>query len=128
MKYIDTDKSFGGIKKYIKTNDELKIGPAELKSILYSFWKDKFFGVYINCEGYVNCSNLKEVVFEKFGKGYKSNRFIEEYILAGNIASVYFKYQEIPKQGVLVITSDELANEARKYEEQKVKEGALKGF
>lgn len=37
MKYVRTDPSYGGIKIYLRKNDDLKIGGAKLESIEYSF-------------------------------------------------------------------------------------------
>jgi len=78
--FYSTDPSYGGVDLYTREGDELRIGGAELELILYGFWwLDWFCCVEIYTKGYTNWSGFKAVVFEKFGEGYQSNEYIEEY-------------------------------------------------
>src|SRR5262245_11348985 len=79
MEYVRTDPSFGGIKFYRRLGDELKIGGADLVSIQYAFWQDKFCGVVIVIEGFTNFTAVKDAAFERYGPGRQPNRYIQRY-------------------------------------------------
>ena len=133
MIYTETDPSYGGIKTYIKKADELKVGGAIIKSIEYGFWRDRFFSVQINVIGYTYFGALKEAAFEKFGPGYKSNEYIEEYVWGKRrwereISTGMLSYNEITKEGYLFLASMEISKEMNEYQKIKAKEGAEKGF
>ena len=60
MEYVRTDPSYGGIKLYRKLGDELKIGGAELISIEYGFWQNKFSDVVIRFVGFTNFTAVRD--------------------------------------------------------------------
>jgi len=128
MKYERTDPSYGGIKVYTRKNDVLHLGGAKLEIIKYGFWKGKFCDVFLITKGSVNWYGLKGAVFEKFGRGYQSNEYIEYYIWGGDITGMSLKYNEISKEGKLFMSSKEINRQQKAYKKQKAKEGAEKGF
>ena len=128
MEYFWTDPSYGGIKFYIREKDDLHIGETELTSIQYGFWKQKFSDVKVYTKGYVNWSGLKDAVFEKFGKGYQSNEFIERYFWFGDITDIILEYNEVSEIGSLWMSSRKIAEQQKAYDKQKAKEGAETGF
>jgi len=67
------------LHNYSRENDKMKIGDAELSSILYIFWDKKFIAVSISGEGLSNFINLKNAVFKSFGAGFQFNEYIQEY-------------------------------------------------
>lgn len=117
-----------GDKFYKRKNDVLKLGEAQLESLRYVFWNDKFSGILITAKGYTNWRALKDVVFEKFGEGEKPNRFIEKYSWIGDKGGVDLKYNEISKEANLMILCIDVLHEKKDYEILKAKEGAAKGF
>ena len=128
MTQIGTDPSYGGVKKYSKKSDELKIGGADLESIEYNFWQDKLFSVTINFKGSSNFSSLKDATFEKFGKGSKPNRFMETYIWDGDITGMMLQYKEILREGHFYMFSKEINKQQKLYQAEKAKKGAETGF
>jgi hypothetical protein len=56
-------------KGYRRLNDKLSIGSANLKEIIYTFYKDRFYGVKIEAEDNDNFRLLKEAVFAYYGEG-----------------------------------------------------------
>jgi len=127
MKYVRTDPSSGGMKVYSRNNDDLRIGGAELTSIEYFFWQDNFSSVVINFSNVNNYDSVKSSMVERFGDGYKGNRFIEEYIWSKPDAHM-LKYSEVTNNGMLYITSSEIQKKMAAYDEEKAKEGAVSGF
>jgi len=128
MEYVRTDPSFGGIKMYRRIGDVLQIGGAKLKKIEYCFWRGRFYSVFVYTSGDVNWLGLKEAVFEKFGKGYQPNEFIERYVWGGTRTGMMLEYNEISEIGRLWMFSIEIDKEIEAYRKQKAKEGAEKGF
>ena len=128
MEYVRTDPSFGGVKVYRRKGDVLQIGSAKLDRIEYGFWKGRFCSVYIYTSGNVNWSGLKEAVFEKFGKGYQPNEFIERYDWLGTKTLMELEYNKISEIGTLWMHSVKISDEQEAYKKQKAKEGAEKGF
>ena len=80
MKYENTDPSYGGIRVYSRRSDKLIIGGASLQAINYGFWKGRLCSVRIFVNGFENWTQLKASLFEKFGSGGQSNRYIERYL------------------------------------------------
>jgi hypothetical protein len=128
MQYVGTDQSYGGVKKYTKKGDELRIGGATLEGIEYGFWQGKFSSVLIKVKGFANFSALKDATFEKFGSGHKGNRFMERYIWFGEITTMMLDYREVSSVGSLFMNSKEINAQQKIYEQENAKKGAEKGF
>jgi hypothetical protein len=128
MIYVRTDPSYGGIKLYSKKGDELKIGAAKLESIEYGFWQDKLYGVTINFNGYVNFSALKESTFQKFGSGYQDNQFMQRYFWFGTVTTMMMYYSEVQHKGYLSMSSKEISEQQKSFDDGNAKKGAETGF
>lgn len=128
MQYLRTEQSYGGVKIYLRDGDELTIGRANLNKIEYNFWKEKLCGVFIFTEGFTNFDGLKAAVFEKFGKGSQSNRFMERFAWFGAQTDMILKYSEISKKGELFMISKKINEQMEAEDKQRAKEGAKKGF
>jgi hypothetical protein len=118
----------GNTTVYMRKNDKLQIGDAELQNISYMFWQDKFYSVYIQTKGYLNWAALKKVLFLKFGKGNQDNKYTEYYrwgLFSGKVV-IYFKYNQISEQGTLMIRGNKIVNEMRQSKRQKGKERVIK--
>ena len=129
MEYVSTDPSFGGIKLYRKLGDELKIGGADLMSIQYGFWRDKFSIVVITFEGFTNFTGVKDAAFEKFGRGFQPNRYIQEYFWFNDpAATISVEYSEASRRGRMYMTSNQITAEQKRFNQNKAKSGAENGF
>lgn len=127
MEYIRIHPLGGSeTKVYLRKEDELYIGEAELKKIEYHFWKGKFCMVNILTKELSNWYSLKEVIFEKFGPGYKGDELT--YAWFGETTGVTLTYNGIFKEGVLLLRSEKIFDQIETVKKQKAKEGAKKGF
>jgi hypothetical protein len=122
------DPSYGGITVYTMKNDKLQIGDAKLDKIEYAFWRGKFNSVRIYVYGYTNWSGLRDACFEKFGKGFQANEYIEEYAWFGDTTSILLKYNDIAKKATLYMSSCEIVKQQKEYKEKQAQEGAKKDF
>jgi len=128
MEFLSIDPSIGGIKKYKKTNEELKLGGATLRSVEYSFWREKFCSITVETEGSVNWGGLRDACIEKFGKGLQTNEVNNKFIWLGNIAEIRLDYHESSKKGSLNILSKNFKDQMLSADKQKAKDGAATGF
>jgi len=123
-----SDPSSSEISTYLRNGDELTIGAASLERIEYAFWKDKFCGVKVLTKGYSNWEGLRDVMFEKFGKGNLTTKGQEEYFWRGEKTNMVLQYDRTTTIGILFVVSKTMGIEIDKDRKQKIKEGVKKGF
>jgi hypothetical protein len=129
MKYERTDPSYGGINLYSKLGDELKIGAAELMSIQYGFWQNRFSNVVILFEGFTNFTAVRDSAFERFGRGHQPNRYIQRYFWLNNSAGkIQIEYSEGSRRGRMYMASTQISAEQERFDKNKAKSGAESGF
>lgn len=136
MIYVKTEAyssapSAGEIKGYARKNDELKLGGAKLDSILYCFWQGRFCNVLISFTGSTNFYGIKDACEIKFGKFH----FLAKHWYGwgggegeNSTSIIALDFSEISNQGTLLIQSKSIREEQNRYDYQKAKEGAEKGF
>lgn len=112
------------IKFYIKTNDKMKIGDAELDKIYYHFYKERFFGVQIYFTGFDNFQKLKTTFSQLYGEPTIPNQFVEGYDWLGSNIAIIFKYNEISGKGDILYSYNPLRHEYTKDLEKAAKKGA----
>jgi hypothetical protein len=134
MQYVNSEfDSEEKVDIYKKTDDELTIGGAELASIKYYFWHNKFIKADIDAYGDRNCQALKDATFEKFGEGRKGGHSkAESYKWLGDQTCIIFSYLTLINKCYLLVYSCEIQSLLRESSDQKrknkAKEGAEKGF
>jgi hypothetical protein len=128
MEFIGTDPDNPNTKVYERKGDIKELGAAKLNSISYAFWNGKFCIATVLTTREVDYDNLKNVCFEKFGKGVQNNQFMENYIWFGDKARMSLKYNEISKIGNLTIFSTDITNRIISQQDRKNNEGATNGF
>ncbi len=128
MEYLCTDPSYGGVKIYKRKTDVLKIGRAQIKKIFYQTWNGQLCSVHLLTLGFTNWAGLRDVCFEKFGKPFQPNKYINRYLWWGIKTEILLEYDEINKVGELWMGSKEISKKQEKYIKEKAKEGANKGF
>lgn len=122
MRYVRTDPSYGGIKLYSKLGDELKIGAAELMSIQYGFWQNRFSNVVILFEGFTNFTAVRDSAFERFGRGQQSIRHIQRYFWTNNSAgTISVEYSEVSRRGHMRMASTQIRAEQERFDKDKAK-------
>lgn len=98
-----------GLAFYKRLDDKLSIGDAELSSLLYSCYEDRFCGVMIRTEQWANFRHLKDAVFAHYDEGYKPNQFIDNWIWAANPSTgqrdvlMILDYNEFSEETTLTI-------------------------
>jgi len=128
MEYLYTDQSYGGIKLYKRKGDVLKIGGAQIEKIFYEFWNGQLCSVRILTFDYTNWAGLREACFEKFGKPFQPNKYINTYAWGGIKTEILLEYDKIKKVGELWMNSKAISKKQKEYNNEKAKEGANKGF
>jgi hypothetical protein len=105
LEKIDTDPGLDGVIEYFRPDDVLKLGKAELTSIVYSFWHDKLYTVTIWTQGHSNYIALRNEVFKQFGKGSKSDKHHERYIWPEGQTNRMLEYIKSGEFGLLWLRS-----------------------
>jgi len=94
------------VKRYERKRDELKMGKAKLDYIQYEFRKGKFYLVEIGFQGIENLNNLKETMFEIYGKGRsmseKTERMSESYFWEGEKTDMIMVYDSDIGGGITI--------------------------
>jgi hypothetical protein len=127
------------LKVYVKKNDKLAIGDVPLKAIYYKFFKGKLYEVVIETNGFKNYLDLKQLCFEKYGKGkeeIETDKYLKQeyYYWSGEKTSIrlsYLKASFITKDTVkltlrsnklLIEYSLEMLEQHRKKESEAMKD------
>ena len=105
---IETDTGLAGVVEYIRPNDVLRVGEAELTSIIYSFWHDQLYTVTIWTQNYSNYEALRSAAFERFGEGSRRNESIERYIWPDRLTDRMLEYVKEGEYGMLWMRSRDL--------------------
>lgn len=67
------------VRIYMRSNEKLSIGDAQLVGIGYMFYKDRFFTLAIKAKGDTNFTALKDAVFAYYGQGKQLDEFHKEW-------------------------------------------------
>ena len=94
--------------EYVRSKDILKIGDAQLKSIIYSFWRNRLYTVTIWALDYSNYTALREKVFEQFGKSRQADPSQERYLWSSNFTDLMLEYDKNAELGMLWLRSSEM--------------------
>ena len=113
MTEIETDTGLAGVVEYIRPNDVLRVGEAELTNIIYSFWHDQLYTVTIWTQNYSNYEALRSATFERFGEGSRRNESIERYIWSDKLTDRMLEYVKEGEHGMLWMRSRDLDRELK---------------
>jgi len=102
-----------GVVEYIRPTHSLNIGNAALKSVIYAFWRDRFYTVTVWTEGCSNYKALRETVFKAFGPGIRNDTTRERYLWSDNISDIMLDYTQDGQYGMLWLRSKELDHQCR---------------
>jgi len=105
---IETDTGLAGVVEYIRPDDVLRVGEAELTSIIYSFWHDQLYTVTIWTQNYSNYEALRSATFERFGEGSRRNESIERYIWSDSLTDRMLEHIKDGEYGMLWMRSRDL--------------------
>lgn len=125
----DPNMTFTGnrneIRFYIRSHDKLSIGDANLETINYDFYKDRFFMLGIRAKGHTNFTALKDAVFAYYGPGKQLDEFKKEWTWLPALGNsdkdvrMELKYNESKEETSLVMTylpinQEKIADDAKK--------------
>jgi len=108
MVKTETDTGLAGVVGFVRPNDVLRIGEAELINIIYSFWHDQLYTVTIWTQNYSNYEALRSAAFERFGEGSRRNESIERYIWSDRLTDRMLEYVKEGEYGMLWMRSRDL--------------------
>lgn len=69
----------GSMSMYTKKNEVMQIGEADIVSLYYGFYNDRFYSVYITFKNSGNFSKIKDALVQEHGDPAKSNSDTEKY-------------------------------------------------
>ena len=134
LKYVRSEEK--DVRIYMRKEDELKVGKAQVKKIEYKFWTgfgkygtepEIFYAVYIETEGKENWKKIKEEAFDLFGKGLDSgNEAYESYGWRGEKTSIVMLYSNQTNMGMFLIDYKEIGDLRSSIKKQSEKEKKLK--
>ncbi len=96
MRKVHTQDS---LDYYIKANEEMTIGGARIKSVVYLFYENKFCGAVIDFKSSGNFQIIKETLFDLHGKGSQPNKYREYYGWSGKDITLTLEYDDITQKG-----------------------------
>ncbi len=114
----------GDMKFYEKHGDNLNIGNARASKIVYGFYKDSFYSLFIYYDGIINFSKLKNIYVERYGEAFHPNEYINRYSWSGNNLDILLTYDDILKNGRIVYFYRPIMDKIEHDEKENAQKGA----
>lgn len=105
---VESRSGLAEVKEYVRTNEELKMGAAQLNKIIYAFWRHKLYTITLWVEGRANYLALRHEIFNRFGVGHKSDQNQERYLWSDHYSDRMLKYIAEDQTGLFWMRSKEL--------------------
>ena len=118
MQEIESRTDQTDIKEFVRKNEDLKLGKAQLDSIVYAFWRHRLYAVTIWISGHDNYLALRNEIFNRFGVGLKSDKNTERYLWSDTYSDRMLKYVEADQTGLFWMRSKDLN---RRYQLSQIK-------
>jgi hypothetical protein len=114
---LTLEKDEGDLKLYTKKDDNLQLGPAKLETIIYHFFRDKFFAVSLHTKDRDNTLRLLRVAQAAFGQGnWRPNAKDDlDQTWLGNAAEAFFAVNPKTEEGSLFIRDNKIGSEVEAY-------------
>ncbi len=93
-----------GRKVYRGEGEKMKIGDADIKMIMYGFYKERLEDMQIHFRASSNFAKLKEKLFQLCGFGHQPNPFVETYHWYEKKFSMFLTYDRKSEKGVIGYT------------------------
>jgi hypothetical protein len=93
------------VKVYVRENDELRIGDADLENITYVFFLGRLNSVIIGYRSHLNHEKLKQTLFRVFGGGQRPRQTNERYYWFGVGVRIIMEFNTISEKGNIVFNS-----------------------
>jgi hypothetical protein len=108
LQKIKTAEGPDDITEYLRTKKDLKLGEIALKSIQYSFWRDRLYMVTLWTQGRSNYTALRNEVFRHFGQGRRDDHSLERYLWPDTPNDMMLQYSKDSLQGMLWLRSSDI--------------------
>jgi hypothetical protein len=79
LTYSDRDPAYGGVAQYYRPDEDLKMGRADLRGVLYGFWRDQLYTITAWADGIANYRKMRKKIFKHLGKGSQRLSGVERY-------------------------------------------------
>ncbi len=96
MRKVHTEDS---LDYYIKASEEMTIGDARIKSVVYVFYENKFCGAVIDFKSSGNFQIIKQTLFGLHGEGSQPRKYREHYGWSGKYITLTLEYDDITQKG-----------------------------
>lgn len=103
-------------KFYERKEKRLKIGPAEIETEIFGFYKNQLMSIRVATRGKKNFENLRQIAFGEFDEGIQFDESVPEWfwvdILGGGVRLL--KYDKSLQEGTFYLLSVEIYNQWKK--------------
>ena len=108
LQEIESANGTSEIKKYVRANEDLRLGEARLNSIVYAFWRDQLYAVTLWATGQANYRELRKEIFNRFGVGLNSDQSRERYLWSDVYSDRILKYDGVDQSTFFWMRSKEI--------------------
>jgi len=122
FKGLKLDQDHGKLKLYVKENEDLSLGLAQLTTIVYHFFDGKFYGVSLHSTDMSDTRTLAAIANTAFGAGDKLDDL--NTIWQGETAWAQFSENPATSEGTLFIGDGELSRQLGEYEQKAANDAA----
>ena len=113
LKEIKSSSRLAEVKEYVRAEENLIMGKANLNSIVYAFWRQKLYTITLWVEGSTNYLALRNEIFNRFGVGHKGDQNQERYLWSDRYSDRMLKYIAEDHTGLFWMRSKELDSQYR---------------
>ena len=94
--------------EYVRQYDITAIGNAQLKTIIYTFWRNRLYTVTIWVMDDSNYTALRDEVFKQFGKSRQTDPSLAKYLWTSKDTDLMLEYDKNAELGMLWMRSSEI--------------------
>jgi hypothetical protein len=123
MRLVEDD---GNNKYYERTDEDLSLGSAQVKRIVYGFYKGQLFSVNVKTIGLVNSRAVLKILQSLYGDGEQSNPYIEDYDWLGNKVDLNYKENSITGDASIWYNSVPIQKQVDADQARETKNGSSK--
>lgn len=105
---LKTHTGLEGVREYIRRDDFLKLGRAQLRAIVYAFWRNQLYTITVWTQGLPNYLALRDAVFRRFGKGWQKDRTRPRYLWSDAATDRMLEFTAQGQYGMLWMRSRRL--------------------
>jgi hypothetical protein len=121
MKLLAQD---GDLQFYEKSDENLKIGDASLDRIVYGFYKEQFYNVFLYYSSLPTFSKIKEIFSQNYGEPYQPNQYVAKYFWYGKQVDILLTFDGLLKNGRVSYFYKPIADAMESDEKTRAQQGA----